>query len=79
MVKSYRLGLELDSEYQLSESFSIQSNAALSANRNQNFNAFVFGELKNLGDTPLSFSPGVIVGNRITYAPSEHFQLAFSV
>ena len=75
--KSYRLGLELDTDYQLSESFSIQSNAALSTNRNQDFNAFVFGELKNLGDTPLSFSPGVIVGNRFTYAPNEHFQLAF--
>ena len=75
--KSYRLGLELDTDYQLSESFSIQSNAALSTNHNQDFNAFVFGELKNLGDTPLSFSPGVIVGNRFTYTPSERFQLAF--
>jgi len=32
--------------------------------------------LKNLGDTPLSFSPGIIMGNRFTYTPDEHFQLA---
>jgi iron complex outermembrane receptor protein len=74
--KSYRLGFELDADYKISNSFSLQPNAAFSANRNQDFKAFVFGELKNLGDTPLSFSPGIIVGNRFTYTPSEHFQLA---
>ncbi len=75
--KSYRLGLELDADYRISDSFSVQPNAAFSANRNQDFNALVFGELKNLGDTPLSFSPGLIMGNQFTYTPSEHFQLAF--
>ena len=75
--KSYRLGLELDANYRISDIFSVQPNAAFSSNRNQDFNALVFGELKNLGDTPLSFSPGVIIGNRFNYTPSEHFQLAF--
>jgi len=75
--KSYRLGLELDANYRISDIFSVQPNAAFSTNRNQDFNALVFGELKNLGDTPLSFSPGVIIGNRFNYTPSEHFQLAF--
>ena len=74
--KSYRLGFELDADYKISNSFSLQPNAAFSANRNQDFKAFVFGELKNLGDTPLSFSPGIIMGNRFTYTPDEHFQLA---
>ena len=74
--KSYRLGFELDADYKISNSFSLQPNAAFSANRNQDFKAFVFGELKNLGDTPLSFSPGIIIGNRFTYIPDEHFQLA---
>ena len=74
--KSYRLGFELDAHYKISNSFSLQPNAAFSANRNQDFKAFVFGELKNLGDTPLSFSPGIIVGNQFTYTPDEHFQLA---
>ena len=74
--KSYRLGFELDADYKISNSFSLQPNAAFSANRNHDFKAFVFGELKNLGDTPLSFSPGIIVGNRFTYTPDEHFQLA---
>jgi len=74
--KSYRLGFELDADYKISNSFSLQPNAAFSANRNQDFKAFVFGELKNLGDTPLSFSPGIIVGNRFTYTADEHFQLA---
>jgi iron complex outermembrane receptor protein len=75
--KSYRLGLELDADYRISDSFSVQPNAAFSTNRNQDFNALVFGELKNLGDTPLSFSPNLIIGNRFNYTPSEHFQLAF--
>ena len=74
--KSYRLGFELDADYKISNSFSLQPNAAFSASRNQDFKAFVFGELKNLGDTPLSFSPGIIVGNRFTYTPDDHFQLA---
>ena len=62
-VKSYRLGLEIDTDLKLNEQFSIKSNAAFSTNKNEDFTAPIDGSLLNLGNTPLSFSPNVIVGN----------------
>jgi iron complex outermembrane receptor protein len=75
--KSYRLGLEVDAEIQVSDDFSVRSNAALSQNRNRNFYAPINGTLQNLGNTPLSFSPNVILGNVFVYHPTDHFQVSF--
>ena len=74
---SYRLGLEIDSELIISEEFSLKSNAAFSSNRNRDFKAPIEGNLENLGNTPLSFSPNIIVGNMIIFDPSEDFQISF--
>ena len=74
---SYRLGLEIDSELTLSEQFTLKSNAAFSSNRNRDFKAPIKGNLENLGNTPLSFSPNIIVGNMLIYEPSEDFQISF--
>ena len=64
---SYRLGIELDATVKLSKHFTIQPNVALSDNRNKDFTASIDGNLENLGDTPISFSPDIIVGNLFTY------------
>ena len=74
---SYRLGLEIDSELTISEQFTLKSNAAFSSNRNRDFKAPIKGNLENLGNTPLSFSPNIIVGNMFIYEPSEDFQISF--
>ena len=71
VVKSYRLGLEIDADIKLNDQFSIKSNAAFSTNKNEDFTAPINGNLLNLGNTPLSFSPNVIVGNMLVYQPSQ--------
>jgi len=75
--KSYRLGLEIDADIKLNEQFSIKSNAAFSTNKNEDFTAPIDGSLLNLGNTPLSFSPNVIVGNMVMYQPSNNLQISF--
>ena len=75
--KSYRLGLEIDADIRLSDQFSIRSNAAFSSNKNQDFNASIDGVVENLGNTDISFSPNVIVGNAFIYQPTDNFQVSF--
>ena len=75
--KSYRLGVEIDADIKLNEQFSLKSNAAFSTNKNQDFTAPINGNLVNLGDTPLSFSPNVILGNMVMYQPSKNLQISF--
>lgn len=75
--KSYRFGLEIDADIRLSDQFSIRSNAGLSTNKNKDFKAPINGVIENLGNTPLSFSPNVIVGNMFIYQPTDNFQISF--
>jgi len=75
--KSHRLGLEIDADIQLSDKVSIRPNAAFSSNKNRDFFAPVDGTLENLGNTPLSFSPNVIIGNAFVFQPSQNFQVSF--
>ena len=75
--KSYRLGLEIDANLIVSDQFSIKSNAAFSTNKNQDFTAPINGNLQNLGNTSLSFSPNIIVGNMLICQPTDNFQISF--
>jgi iron complex outermembrane receptor protein len=74
---SYRLGLEIDADITINNQFSIKPNAAFSSNKNKNFVAQVNGTLKDLGNTNLSFSPDVVVGNILIYNPLEYLQISF--
>ena len=74
--KSYRLGLEIDAEVQLMPTLKIRPNIALSSNKNVDFVTSIDGELKNLGKTPISFSPSVIAGNMLEYTPVKNFQIS---
>lgn len=73
---SYRLGLEIDADITVSDQFSIKPNAAFSTNKNVDFNAQIDGTLVNLGNTPISFSPNIIVGNAFVFQPTESLQVA---
>ena len=53
-----------------------QPNLAISTNKNLDFVFQRDGVLQNLGNTTISFSPNLIVGNRIAYVPNDTFQMA---
>lgn len=74
--KSYRLGLEVDALIPLGKQFIWRPNIALSDNKNIDFIASIDGELQNLGNTHISYSPSIIAGNILEYAPDESFSIA---
>ena len=73
---SYRLGLEIDANFVLSDKFSIVPNVAISSNKNIDFTTKWDGEVVDLGNTNISFSPNVILGNMFNYFPVENLQLS---
>lgn len=75
--ESYRLGLEIDANVRFSNAFNTSTNIAVSSNKNKNFNTSINGELVDLGDTNISFSPEIVVGNVLNYHPVESLQLSF--
>jgi iron complex outermembrane receptor protein len=75
--KSYRLGLEVDAQIALGAKFNITPNIAISTNKNQDFKTPIDGEIVNLGETNISFSPELVVGNAINYTPLDNLQIAF--
>lgn len=74
--KSYRLGLEVDAHIQFSKMFNTSTNIAISSNKNQDFTAPINGELVDLGNTNISFSPDLVIGNAINFFPKENLQLS---
>jgi len=74
--KSYRLGLEVDANIQFNKYFSTSTNIALSSNKNQDFSSSINGEVVNLGDTNISFSPDLVIGNALNFFPAERLQLS---
>ena len=75
--KSYRLGLEVDAEFILTEKIKLRPNIALSTNKNIDFVNSRDGALVNLGNTNISFSPEIVAANSIEYSPVKNLQLAF--
>jgi len=74
---SYRLGLEIDADITLSDKFSIRPNASFSTNKNRDFFSSINGSLQDLGNTDITFSPNVVIGNIFTYKPLDNFQVSF--
>lgn len=75
--KSYRAGLELDAQIKFNNQWSVRPNVTVSQNKNVDY--YITddaGELKNLGNTNISFSPNVIAGNMLTYSPLSNLQLS---
>ena len=73
---SYRLGLEIDASIRLSNAFQWRPNIALSDNRNIDFFFERDGELQNLGNTNIAYSPQLIASNIISYQPNANFQVS---
>ena len=74
--KSYRLGLEVDALIRLSNKFSLQPNIAISSNKNVDFVTSWNGELVDLGNTDISFSPNIIAANAIVFQPAKSIQFS---
>ncbi len=74
--KSYRLGLEVDAIIKFSNAFNMSPNLALSTNKNRDFNTTQNDALVKLGNTNISFSPNVVVGNAFNYYPVQNLQLS---
>ena len=75
--KSYRHGLEIESLIGLSDKISIHANISLSENKNINYVTSFDGEIVNLGDTKISFSPKLISYIGLMYTPSKKLYLSF--
>ena len=75
--ESRRVGLEVETKFQLTNQLQLQSNIALSKNQNLDFYFKRNGQLQSLGKTELSYSPNLVAGNTILYTPSNQFQLGF--
>jgi len=74
--ESYRLGLEIDADIKVSRLFSLRPNLTLSRNKNIDFRANLGGEIQNLGETNISYSPEIIGANQLIFHPSEVFQVS---
>ena len=73
---SYRLGLELDASIFISNKWILRPNIALSKNINQDYYFQKDGNLINYGETNIAFSPNIVAGNCVTFAPSENLQFS---
>jgi len=87
--ESYRIGLELDGAWQISEQFRWKATAGLSENKIKNYTEYLtvmdedWNELdepqveQHYRSTTISFSPSVILSNELSYSPIR--PLEFSV
>ncbi len=73
--ESFRFGVEIDAEIKLLNNLRTLPNLALSTNKNVDFVSSIDGELVNLGNTNISFSPSVVAANMLEYAPVKNIQL----
>ena len=74
--ESYRLGLELEAVIPVTSQLTLQPNATFSANRNRETLISFDGELRDLGETDIAFSPNFIAANAIVYQPIKSLQMS---
>ena len=73
---SYRLGLELDADWQLRPQLRWKANLTLSENRNRDFVFERDGQLQDLGNTNLSYSPNIVGASQWIFSPSDTFSIS---
>src|SRR5690606_32702789 len=74
---SYRLGIEIDGTWRFADKWQINPSVTLSSNKNVDYKAQINGELVDLGNTNISFSPNIIVGNALTYTPINNLYVSW--
>lgn len=73
---SYRLGLEFDGTWRFLPKWQINPSVTISSNKNIDFKSQINGTMVNLGNTNISFSPNVIIGNALTYNPTQQLYIS---
>jgi iron complex outermembrane receptor protein len=68
--------LEIDAQIKLTDKFSAQPNIALSSNKNVDFLTSWNGELVDLGNTDIAFSPNLIAANTFVFQPNNKTQFS---
>jgi iron complex outermembrane receptor protein len=74
--KSYRAGIEIESGFKVSEKINLAGNISLSENKNIDYVNRFNGELINLGNTDISYSPSFISSAAINYSPNSKLDLS---
>lgn len=74
--KSYRIGIEIDAQFEITDKFFFQPNVTLSQNKNKDFYFQRDGVLQNLGNTNIAFSPDIIAAGNITFLPVNKLQIS---
>jgi iron complex outermembrane receptor protein len=75
--ESSRFGIEIEAKFNFSDKWSFHPNIALSKNINKDFYFKRDGILTYLGDTNLSYSPELVVGNVLIYRPIDNLNISF--
>jgi len=75
--KSYRLGLEIDGNWRFTEKWQINPSVTFSSNKNIDYKTQIDGEMRNLGNTNISFSPNIIIGNALTFSPVNQLNISW--
>lgn len=80
--RSYRLGIELDGSYAISQQFVLNANAAWSRNKIKNFTEY-YDDYDNGGEvvnnyslTDISYSPSAVLFGELVYKPVSGFAIA---
>ncbi|MDO3695204.1 TonB-dependent receptor [Wenyingzhuangia sp. chi5] len=73
---SYRLGIEIDADIELTPQIYLRPNIALSTNKIKNFILDRDNIITNIGTTNIAFSPNVVAGNAFVYQPIASFQIS---
>lgn len=80
--RSYRLGIEVDGSYIISNAFALNANAALSRNKIKNFTEY-YDDYDNGGQvvnvyslTNISYSPSAVLFGELVYKPVTGFAIA---
>jgi iron complex outermembrane recepter protein len=74
--KSYRSGIEIGALAKLSKQWEITGNLTLSQNRNLDFKTESETQVRDLGNTQISFSPNIIANLGLKFNPTKNFQFA---
>ncbi len=62
--------------WKITENWQTRPNVAVSSNKNINYRVEGKNGVENLGNTNITYSPNVVVGNAITYAPLKNVQIS---
>lgn len=81
--ESYRAGLELMANWKFAPRWALSANTTFSQNKIKNFTETIVNydgdanQINSLSKTDISFSPNLIAGGQLSYAPAKNVELAW--